>query len=151
MRTLEEKFLATTMPIPESGCLIWMGALADGYGRIHLGAGKTIGAHRYSWEVNYGKIPEGICVCHKCDVPSCVNHEHLFLADNYGNLMDKINKNRQARGLSHGRAKLTEEMVKEILLSNLKHTELAKKFGVAANSIRLIRTGRNWKHIPRPS
>lgn len=56
--------------------------------------GKLIAVHRASWEYHYGKIPEGIFVCHKCDNPKCFRIDHLFLGTPSDNMQDMIQKKR---------------------------------------------------------
>lgn len=82
------------MTIPESGCWIWMGTTTQkGYGRLMINY-KTIRAHRLAYEVFKGPIPENILVCHQCDIPTCINPNHLFLGTSNDNIQDIIIKRR---------------------------------------------------------
>ena len=79
-----KRFQEKIMPEPNSGCWIWMGRLNEGgYGLFsEKNAGKGWGhlfAHRYSWQIANGAIPENLTVDHLCRTPSCVNPEHLRL------------------------------------------------------------------------
>jgi HNH endonuclease len=79
------------------GCWIWKGSKVQaGYGRIVL-QGKTYRAHRISYLFLKGEIPEGLCVCHTCDNPACVNPEHLWLGTSRENTKDMIIKGRLVR------------------------------------------------------
>lgn len=98
--TLEERFFAKVEKT--DSCWIWKGN-ARGNAKFMYGKfdymGKVFSAHRVSWEMHNGKIPKGgdyrgICVCHSCDNPLCVNPEHLFLGAHKNNMRDKVLKRR---------------------------------------------------------
>ncbi len=79
---------------PNSGCWIWIKSISNkGYGRAHLRPFE-MSSHRFSWILFRGKIPETFHICHKCDTPSCVNPEHLFIGTAADNMADKIKKGR---------------------------------------------------------
>jgi hypothetical protein len=65
-----------SMPIPFSGCRIWMNSLRLGYGRVSWN-GKLHSAHVLSYELAKGKIPDGLEIDHLCRITSCINPDHL--------------------------------------------------------------------------
>ena len=76
-----ERFEIRWMPVPFSGCWIWLGDIfqCGGHGAFRINGKRRYKAHRAAWELYRGQIPEGLQVNHKCDVPSCVNPDHLYL------------------------------------------------------------------------
>jgi hypothetical protein len=105
-------------------------------------------AHRVAWELANSPIPPGMCVCHHCDNPSCVNPAHLFLGTPADNYADMIAKKRQARGEASGGSKLTPDQVREIMHlheeEGLGCRRLARRFGVHPNTILDIFNRRTW-------
>jgi hypothetical protein len=114
---------------------------------------KTLLAHRVSYELANGPIPDGIHCLHKCDNPKCVNHEHLFLGTQKDNSNDMVAKGRcRVPGLSgenHPMAKLSNKDVEKIKIlysiGNTTMREIAGKFGVTRSMIGKIISGRNRK------
>jgi HNH endonuclease len=83
-----------TIPEPNSGCIIWLGAMTDhGYGRAEID-GKYVAVHRLRWETKKGKIPAGMYVLHHCDNRLCCNINHLFLGTHTDNMRDMVKKGR---------------------------------------------------------
>ena len=81
----------------EDGCWIYGSNIS--YGTIGLGGqrGKTVSAHRFSYELHNGKIQTGLYVCHKCDVKQCVNPNHLYAGTYEDNIQDAIDRDRLAK------------------------------------------------------
>ncbi len=139
--------LAELSVTEESGCIRFTGHLdGEGYGRIMVARVKYM-AHRLSYSLNKGPIPDGYVVRHKCDNPSCINPEHLEVGTQADNIADKVSRGRQARGSGAGRAILTEESVREIRSSPLKVSELSTLYGVSVVSIRNILRRKTWQHV----
>lgn len=137
-----------SMPVTESGCWIWLGAAnADGYGSIDIGD-KSMRAHRASWEAHRGPVPEGMSVLHRCDVPSCINPDHLFLGTQLENIADRTRKGRGKHqvysGEAHPCCKLTAATVDYIRNSPLKQRELARIFGTSQSHVSNIQRGKRW-------
>ena len=95
-RKMIERFMSKVEPIPESGCWLWTGSTNDkGYGWTGL-SGMPRLAHRAAYTLLVAPIPEGMNVCHKCDVRSCVNPTHLFVGSQRDNIRDASAKKRLA-------------------------------------------------------
>lgn len=150
-RNREERFMRFVERIPDAGCWLWMGAMGSKrYGKFCFnGAADTDYAHRASWRLFRGSIPNGQHVCHKCDVPLCVNPEHLFLGSRKDNMVDASKKGRTCRGERRENRKLTEQDIREIQTALAQkeygmQTKLAKKYGVSFQLISQIKKGQNW-------
>lgn len=92
-----EEQLRTQYIVDENGCWIWQGQLTDGYGiihRWHKRSGYKHYAHTSSYQYHKGPIPDGLMVCHSCDVNNCINPDHLWLGTNQDNQLDSVAKGR---------------------------------------------------------
>ena len=114
------------------GCWPWKAATSEkGYGRFWLN-NTMVGAHRLSWELANGSIPDGMHVCHHCDNPLCVNPDHLFLGEPADNTADMMAKGRVARGDRLPHTKLTDDDVREIRsITGRTHQSIADEFRVS--------------------
>ena len=95
-RSIRERFEEKFSPVPFSGCWLWTARVNEcGYGTFGLSTTvPSVLAHRMAWTLYVDKIPEGMLVCHRCDVPCCVNPNHLFLGSNKDNVHDAMAKGR---------------------------------------------------------
>lgn len=127
----------------------------NGYGKLRW-KGKGMLAHRVSYMIVNGYLPDDLLVCHKCDNPSCINPQHLFLGTNYDNTMDAVRKGRKfipdSRGENHGGGKLKEADVREIrrLCASraLPQSHIAKQYGINQSVVCAIHRRKIWKSLP---
>lgn len=123
---------------------------SGGYGRIHIGNGKHVLAHRLAWALHNGADPCGYVVMHRCDNPPCVNPEHLVLGSQKENIMDMDAKGRRRamRGQSAGGAKFSDteaEIVrKRVFINGEKRAQLAREYGVSKSCIGRIASGNTY-------
>ena len=142
--SLRDRFFARFVKL-ENGCWQWSAhSDKDGYG-VLPGDRQNTRAHRLSYEIHNGQIPDGLIVCHHCDNPGCVNPDHLFVGTTKDNAQDALKKRRHYVGEKNGRSKLTEENVKEILESYLNGQQLANKFDVTRHTVNNVRRGKTWQ------
>ena len=162
---IESKFWDRVEKTPS--CWNWIGSLdGNGYGKMTKPGqcDRSLRAHRISWELAYGQIPNGLLVCHKCDNPACVRPEHLFLGTQKDNVQDAIQKGRlnpaqcnQPFGENNGRAILTNaqaEQIREIYSHKgerysrlITQRKLAKQFNISRRTIADILSGRSRQTI----
>jgi hypothetical protein len=135
-------------------CWEWQGFRnPKGYGRVKMNC-RSVMAHRVAYELEVGRIPEGLDVCHHCDNRACCNPSHLFTGTHTDNNRDRHLKGRSAgpKGERHGRNKLTDDLVMEIrrrhLAGGVTFNELGRQYGVTGVMVRFIVTGKNWNHLP---
>ena len=103
MDTLDDKVITRFWKRVEKsdGCWLWKNKPSgDGYGKMGIGA-KEIKAHRLSYLIHYGDIPDGLWVLHTCDVRTCVRPDHLFLGTYLDNIADMVGKNRHWMAIPH--------------------------------------------------
>ena len=138
---------------PQRGpCWIWKASLdGSGYGWFS-DKSKMIRAHRTSWRLVRGAIPDSLQVLHHCDNRRCVNPNHLFLGTNADNISDRMSKGRKsgAAGTKNGRAKLSVDDVHGIrkrLISGDRQIDIAKDYGVSQGSISWISRGQHWNAV----
>ena len=149
-KTPEERFWLYVQKSRQ--CWEWTGYKnAKGYGVINLG-GERVLAHRMGYQLAGGSIPEGMFVLHHCDNPACVKPKHLFLGTIAQNNADMDAKGRGRRvgskpGIENPSARLTEDDVRAIRLSEERVAVLAPRYGVSKVTIYAIRKRQLWPHI----
>jgi len=113
---------------------------ADGYGMFD-GPWRSRLTHRIAWEMHNGSIPDGVLVLHKCDTPSCVRVDHLFLGTDADNARDRDRKRRRILKLTPEKA---DEIRKLLASTTLTQTEIAHRFGVSPALVSNINGGTMW-------
>jgi len=147
----------------DDDCWIWTGsekAHEYGYGKLAVsGKSQQDYAHRISWWLHYGKIPDGLCVLHHCDNPRCVRPDHLFLGTIEDNMVDAASKKRTGfqlypekieRGEQRYCAKLTADLVVEIRkrhIEGVSNNQMAREYGVNCGTVSNVVNRKRWKHI----
>lgn len=128
------------------GCWEWIGwRMRQGYGVLSRsgsrGSLKRVLAHRLSWEIHNGPIPDGLFVCHHCDNPPCVRPDHLFLGTNADNMADLASKNLSRRGT------LAPDVVRAIRAAQGPIRAIGQRFGVPFSNVSRIRRGELYRWV----
>lgn len=168
----KEKFLELVRVDEATGCWEWTGHVNQhrmGYGSVRI-AGKTHRAHRVSYVLFKGSIPDGLFVCHSCDNPPCVNPDHLWLGTHKANMADAERKGRRTpppkligddnpsrkypekrkRGEAHPRSKASDETITAIRRAYLSGEHLhhiGERFGLKYTFVQDVVYGRVWRHL----
>lgn len=145
--------------IPFSGCWIFTGSVNNhGYGYFMVNS-KKVKAHRASWILHRSEVPEGLFVLHHCDVPSCVNPNHLFLGTRKDNSQDMVSKRRHVfmahperiqRGEKSAISKISDAQAAAIwerISRGERSSAIAQDFGITRGAVNHIKSGRTWKHL----
>lgn len=147
---LIDRFWLSVDPGPSDQCWEWKRHLdKGGYGHI-MDTGKIRGAHRVSYELHHGRIPDGMHVRHRCDNPACVNPAHLELGTNAENVADKFIRGRSASGpaiVRQATLKLTPELVLAIRADTRRTAEVASDYGLSMAHVRNVRSGKAWSWV----
>lgn len=142
------------MPEPNTGCWIWIGGLGNfGYGAFYFRPPRKMEfAHRVSYVLYRGEIPEGKHILHTCDNPFCVNPDHLFIGTPLDNMRDKMKKGRHVAWKSKdcNLTKLTEADVLEIRrlsASGLNNVQVGKIMNTCDANVSMIKNRKTWKNL----
>lgn len=152
MKSALDRFEEKYIPEPNSGCWLWFGAVAgqDGRGNFRMGPRGNVYAYRASWEFFKGPVPDGLQVLHSCDMPCCVNPDHLWLGTQADNMKDCAKKGRIVSPLAYRsgetnlNAKINLAAVLEIR-SGLSPAESMRKFGISKAHVSRIKAGTSWR------
>lgn len=150
LKIFNESYVVNTV----TGCWIWTGPKhggkknPSGYGQMtRKELGPAMPAHRASWILNKGPIPDGMMVCHTCDNRICVNPSHLYLGTNGDNMRD-----RSLRGYVH-QMRLNEAKVREmrqLRQQGWSWRKLAARYDVHVNAVVEATMGRSWAYVDEP-
>ena len=133
-------------------CWLWTGTVdSHGYGDYRALKPFKYKAHRFSYLLAYGSIPDGAVIRHVCDTPLCVRPDHLIAGTQLENMQDCVDKKRHAFGERQGSAKLTNEIVRQArtlrVQSGLTYKVLGHMFGVDRQVISKAIRGLTWSHV----
>lgn len=138
-------------------CWLWTaGRTRQGYGKFTVRVGvnkeRTLGAHRVAWRLTHGRDPVGL-LCHKCDNPPCCSPAHLYEGTVQTNNSDRHLRGRDPRGEVHGRARLTDDLVRQIRAAYQPQSRsagpaaLARRFALPVGTVRNIVYRLTWSHV----
>jgi len=133
-----------------NGCKEWTGGKdKKGYGRTGPKLGGEVLAHRMSYILAHGPIPEGLHVLHKCDNPPCVNPDHLYVGTNDDNVRDRHERSRWAcqRGEQNPRAKLTDDDIRSIRSDARPQDRIGVDYGISQSTVSSIKRRETWAFV----
>lgn len=115
--------------------------------RVRTGVYRNMSAHRWVWQQLRGPIPEGLHVCHHCDVPKCMRLGHLYLGTPADNVGDQVARDRRPWGSAINTSKLSAAAVLDIRNSNERPGVLAARYGVSRQTVWRTQQGRSWTRL----
>jgi hypothetical protein len=131
----QNRFWHKVHRLDEDDCWNWLAAKqTDGYGSFWVSTRKSMLAHRISWTLLVGPIPDGMKVLHRCDNRCCVNPNHLFLGTQADNMQDCSSKGRIQHGERAGRVKLSDDdvaRIREMSMFGARRKDVAQVFGIS--------------------
>lgn len=150
--SLEKRMAAKTNIGSPEGCWEWIAKTVTDFGYGSIGSGRGVSpfkAHRVAWALKNGPIPKGMCVCHRCDNPPCVNPDHLFLGTKKDNTRDMVSKGRmvappRSYGIKHHNAKFGPNEVHKIISDTRLAIDIAAEYGVCSQTIYRHKRGNTW-------
>lgn len=147
-----KRFWKHTDKRSDDECWLWRGpTVANNKGNIPRGDirmfGKHVKAHRFSYMIHNGEIPEGMIVLHSCDNSLCMNPKHLRLGTHEENMEDMTKKNRQSKGEHRPLSKLTEDQVRAIRADTRNQYVIAAEYQITQGLVSAIKRRIRWKHI----
>lgn len=153
-RPLEDRFWEKVRRGNAESCWSWTAYRHyKGYGVFSVN-GRPEKAHRVAYEIAFGPIPKGMCVCHRCDNPPCQNPAHLFLGTTGDNTRDSVTKGRfvsTKQGEGHAEHKLTNEIVlkaRRLHKSGMAMRALSRMFPIVTRcTLRAAILGKTWKSV----
>ena len=131
----------------EGSCWEWVGGkYPNGYGRLNVD-GNMEYAHRVSYRIHKGEIPEGLEIRHQCHNRKCVNPDHLLVGTHTENMQDSVRDKKTAWGAAHGSVKLSADQVVDILDDERSQRVIAEEYGISQPTVSNIKTRRTWGHL----
>jgi hypothetical protein len=142
------------IPEPNSGCWLWLGPYTTrGYGVLYAGRRlHRMYAHRKMLSIACPDANPELHACHRCDVPCCINPDHLFWGTAADNLRDATRKGRMKKPPPSRPGtksyKLNDVQAADIRASTGSTKITADRYGVTTQTVRRIRSGQSWRHLP---
>jgi hypothetical protein len=154
-RPFAERFWSKVDKRGPDECWPWLASVnASGYGRLTAGRGVNLKAHRVSYTLEKGPIPDGMNVLHHCDNPPCCNPGHLFAGTHKDNTQDMLSKDRgvappHSFGKEHHHTKFDDAAARRIIADQRTHHVIAAEYGVCSMTVFRLKHGQTWKKLDR--